>query len=352
MTVSEFPKQDRHKSFYERISKDNLSPLWQRSHILSPNSPAPSVVPAHWDYDGVVRPHIFTAGDIVSADEAEGRVLILENPGLPGSGSVTQTLYAGFQLVLPGEVARAYHHSQSAVRFVIEGDIAYTTAGEERVEMNPGDFLLAPSWRWHEHGNETEPMVWLDGLDIPIASFFSGGFAESAKAISQEKLRPPCESAARYSNNMLPVDWKPDDRTSPILRYPYERSDETLRVMSRGGEPDACHGYKVRFINPTTGGAPTTTISAFVQRFPEKFETAMYQSTDSTVFTVVEGHGQTKIGSHRIKWKPRDVFVAPSWHPIVHRCEKEATLLSFSDRAAQEALGIWREARYLNRKLV
>lgn len=349
MTISEVSTEDRRNAFYELISKDNLSPLWQRLHSLVPKAPVTPVVPVHWDYDGVVRPHIFTAGDIVTAEEAERRVLILENPGLPGSASITQSLYAGLQLVLPGEVARAHRHSQSALRFVIEGSGAYTAVEGERVAMSPGDFVLTPSWRWHDHGNEgDEPMVWLDGLDIPIISFFDAGFAEPGKAISQAELRPPGDSAARYSNNLLPVDWKPGDRNSPILRYPYERSDETLSAMSRGGDPDACHGYKVRFINPATGSTPMPTIAAFIQRLPESFETAAYRSTDSTVFAVVEGHGQTKIGSHRIEWKPRDVFVVPSWHPVVHRCEKEATLFSFSDRAVQETLGLWREARHLN----
>ncbi|AIO35083.1 gentisate 1,2-dioxygenase [Burkholderia cenocepacia] len=348
MTISEVSTEDRRKAFYELIRKDNLYPLWERLHSLVPRSPITEAVPAHWDYDDIVRSRVFTSGDIVTAEEAERRVLILENPGLPGSASVTQSLYAGLQLVLPGEVARAHRHSQSALRFVVEGNGAYTAIDGERVAMSPGDFVLTPSWRWHDHGNETEPIVWLDGLDIPIVSFFGAGFAEPGKEISQAELRLPGDSAARYSNNMLPVDWKPDDRNSPILRYPYERSNETLRAISRSGDPDACHGYKVRFINPATGGAPMPTIAAFIQRFPEKFETAIYRSTDSTVFTVVEGHGQTKIGNRLIKWKPRDIFVVPSWYPVVHRCEKEATLFSFSDRAVQETLGLWREARFLN----
>jgi len=41
----------------------------------------------------------------------------------------------------------------------------------ERTTMRPGDFVVTPSWTWHDHGNETDrPMVWLDGLDTPLAS--------------------------------------------------------------------------------------------------------------------------------------------------------------------------------------
>ena len=38
---------------------------------------------------------------LISAEEAVRRVLILENPGLPGQASITQSLYAGLQLILP-----------------------------------------------------------------------------------------------------------------------------------------------------------------------------------------------------------------------------------------------------------
>jgi len=32
-------------------------------------------------------------------------VLVLENPALRGAASITHTLYAGLQLILPGEIA-------------------------------------------------------------------------------------------------------------------------------------------------------------------------------------------------------------------------------------------------------
>ena len=70
---------------------------------------------------------------------------------------------------MPGEVAPAHRHSQSALRFIIEGHGAYTAVEGERTMMEPGDFVITPSWTWHDHGNDTDqPMVWLDGLDMPI----------------------------------------------------------------------------------------------------------------------------------------------------------------------------------------
>ena len=68
-----------------------------------------------------------------------------------------------------------------------------------------------------------------------------------------------------------------------------------------------------------------------------------YRATDATIFCAVEGRGATTIGDTTFNWLPRDIFVAPSWHPVSHRAADDAVLFSFSDRPAQKALGIWRE---------
>ena len=45
--------------------------------------------------------------------------------------------------------------------------------------MHPGDFILTPSWTYHDHGNPGDaPTVWLDGLDMPIVNLFDTSFAE------------------------------------------------------------------------------------------------------------------------------------------------------------------------------
>jgi gentisate 1,2-dioxygenase len=83
-------------------------------------------------------------------------VLILENPGTPGQSRITGSLYAGLQLILPGEVAHCHRHTQSAIRFVLETTGAYTAVNGERTTMHKGDFILTPSWTYHDHGNTTD----------------------------------------------------------------------------------------------------------------------------------------------------------------------------------------------------
>ena len=265
------PSTER-QAFYDRIGEHSLAPLWERLHSMVTRAPVTPALPAQWDYDNVVRPFLMQAGGLITAKEAERRVLILENPGLRGQTSITHSLFAGLQLIMPGEVAPAHRHSQSALRFIIEGHGAYTAVEGERTMMEPGDFVITPSWTWHDHGNDTDqPMVWLDGLDIPIVRLFDASFAEPANADSQTEARPPGDSLARFGANMLPVDWKPTVKSSPVFNYPYSRSREALATLARNGEPDACHGHKLRYVNPASGESAMPTIGAFMQLLPAGF---------------------------------------------------------------------------------
>ena len=69
------------------------------------------------------RPHLLRTGELISTREAERRVLMLMNPGLEGQAAATSTLFAGMQLILPGEIARAHRHSPSALRVVVKAGV-------------------------------------------------------------------------------------------------------------------------------------------------------------------------------------------------------------------------------------
>lgn len=330
-------------AFYSRIDQESLTPLWEVLGTLVPPEPSSPCVPAIWYYQKV-RPFLMEAGRLITARESERRVLVLENPGLRGASAITRTLYAGLQLILPGEIAPSHRHTQSALRFVVEGSGAYTAVDGERTTMHPGDFIITPSWTFHDHGNPGDtPVVWLDGLDIPMVRFLDAGFAERHVAESQPVTRPEGDALARYGTNMLPLDYVPQSRTTPVFSYPYARSREALEQLRHNGEANACHGFKMQYVNPATGGYPMPTIAAFIQLMPRGFRGRGYRSTDGTVFSVVEGTGQSQIGDRVFEWGPKDVFVVPSWSRVRHEATADAVLFSFSDRPVQKMLGLWRE---------
>ena len=295
------------EEYYQRIAAKHLTPLWEVLASLVPEKPASPCVATIWRY-AELRPWLMESGQLISAHEAVRRVLILENPGLPGSSAITQSLYAGLQLILPGEIAPSHRHTQSALRLIVEGSGAYTAVEGERVIMHPGDFIITPSWTWHDHGNDAER-----------AGGLAGRPGHSDRALARLRLRarttrrrrsrcrvPEGDSLARYGNNLLPVDYEPASRTSPVFAYPYARTRESLEHLRRAGAPHAAHGYKMQFVNPATGGYAMPTMATFVQLLPAGFAGGGYRSTDGTVFHVIEGEGARgrRRAAHRLR-RPR-----------------------------------------------
>lgn len=159
---------DSSGTYYKELASKSLMALWTRPDVLTPE-PATDVVPHKWPWDET-SPALKKSGTLVSPHEAERRVLLLANPGLAPRPGTTQSLIAGFQLVMPGEIAVTHRHTPSAMRFIVEGGGGFTTVNGERTTMEPGDFITTPNWTWHDHGNATEaPNIWLDGLDVPLA---------------------------------------------------------------------------------------------------------------------------------------------------------------------------------------
>ena len=304
--------------FYQRIAKLNAAPLWEVLSEIVGAQPHPASLPTLWSY-AELRPFLMESGALITAREAERRVLMLENPGFPGASRITQSVYAGLQLVLPGEFTNSHRHMACALRFIIEGEGAYTAVDGERVDMHPGDLILTPSWTFHDHGNPgNSPVVWLDGLDIPIVNFYDSSFAEHF----------PDEG----TQDSVAV-------ASPVFAFRYAPAREAL---SGNKLLHPCHGVKVEYLN--ANNAPVTrTLGAFLQRLPAGFQGESYRSTDSTVYCVAEGSGSSRIGDRSFPWSARDIFVVPSWYTVSHQANEESVLFSFSDRPAQKALGLWRE---------
>jgi gentisate 1,2-dioxygenase len=312
------------REYYQRLHQKNAAPLWEVLSDLIPAQPRPAASPALWRYQEM-RSLLLEAGRLITPQEAERRVLILENPSMPGTSLITQSVYAGLQLVDPGETTSTHRHATSAIRFVIESGKGYTAVDGVRTTMHPGDLVLTPSWTYHDHGNPGDtPVIWLDGLDVPIVNILGTSFAES------------------YPGEFQPVTRQDADAEVPF-NFPFERSREALERLHRHGPLDECHGIKMQYANPATGGYPMPTIGAFLQLLPSGFRGAAYRSTDAAVYCVAEGAGRSKIGDAEFDWRKNDVFVVPSWCPVSHQAQGEAVLFSFSDRPVQKVLGLWRE---------
>ena len=121
---------------------------------------------------------------------------------MTGKSRITNSLFAGIQLILPGEIADVHRHVASAIRFVLEGEGAYTAVEGEKTQMKHGDFIITANWAPHDHGNPgKEPVMWLDVLDCR-PSIIS---RRRSPSISTRRCRRPITPTATRSTATPPA---------------------------------------------------------------------------------------------------------------------------------------------------
>jgi gentisate 1,2-dioxygenase len=337
--------QAERDAFYKDLEQYSMGPLWAVLGEALSAEPRVKSVPVLWKWRDV-RPRVLRSGELVTAEEAERRVVMLLNPGLKGKIAATATLYAGVQLILPGEVARTHHHTPSATRFIIEGEGGYTTVSGEKGAMSKGDYLTTPPWAWHDHGNDgNEPVMWLDGLDIPFVMNVDAVFFEEFPTETQPIGKPVDDSLRRWGSNLRPTWETPigGGIYSPVLNYRWT----TCRASLHGLREDAgspFDGIIMEYVNPYTGGPTLPTMAAYLQLLRRGEHTKAHRHVASTVYHVAEGGGYSVIAGQRFDWEEGDTFVVPAWSWHEHAAEAgEAVLFSFSDRPILKAFGLDRE---------
>lgn len=325
------------EELYGVLPGENLQPLWTIEGALTP-VPATAMVPHLWRYEDA-RALLARAGELISAEDADRRVLAFRNPGTAAGelARTTDTLWAAIQLVLPGEVAPPHRHSAAALRYVIEGSGANTAVEGSRFEMEVGDVILTPNWAWHEHGHAgEEPMIWLDGLDLPMVHTLRLVFAEFSATGATPT--PAGSAAALRSGELLPR-WEGAPVERPLV---YRLADvEAAFAQLRELEGSPFDDLIVEYRHPA-GGPVLPTLAASMQLLRPGVRTRSHRHSSSAVYHVVRGSGESLIDGRRIEWAKGDTFALPVWaeHAHANPGEEDALLFSFSDAPAVEALGL------------
>jgi gentisate 1,2-dioxygenase len=307
---------DTLEELFQNAAERAANPLWVVMEAVNPPEPSPKAIPHVWRYREM-RPLLERAGRLVDTERAERRVFMLINPGIAKLPYTTDTLYAGLQLILPGEVARAHRHVAFALRFIIEGGNAYTAVGGEKVLMNPGDLVLTPSFEYHDHGNETQtPMIWLDGLDVPLYQWL------------------PVHFTNPYNDKQYPSE--PAPRDSRLL-YPWAEMQRALDAQSGSFAAQ-------RYVHRTTGGEISATIGAAAERVDRGTSAPRRRETASSIYHVYAGRGKTRIGNESIAWERNDTFAIPAWFPFEHvnTGDETAYLFRYDDRPLLESMAVYR----------
>jgi gentisate 1,2-dioxygenase len=340
-------KQPAQEDSIAQLDRDmagkNLSGYWRLGMEGLPSYPMTAVEPCLWKWADVYE-SLVRAGEVISLENSERRVVRLVNPGLDQRhGFATHTIQISFQYVKPGENARAHRHTPAALRFVVQGNGAYTTVNGQQCIMEPGDLILTPKLTWHDHSNDSkEPMLWLDGLDFPLV--------QALHQVMQERYserRQPIEKSSEEVTDKLGSSIRHGLPLADFFHYKWRDTEPALRALTKTpAARDRFDGYLLEFRNPLTGGPTMTTIQCAVQLLPARAETEAHRHTSTVIYHVFRGKGVTEIGETKFEWQQGDSFVVPLWHRHRHlnrSSSDEAILFSMSDAPAIRALELYRE---------
>lgn len=327
-------------AFHETMAASNLQPLWDRYDDLLPEEPTAPDRPMIWRWQDLL-PFIDRAARDVSMDQAERRVLMLVNPDFDGKVVTTTNLFAGMQILEPGEKARPHRHTPSAMRFIVDGSGGATIVNGKRCEMQPGDLILTPNWAWHEHLNDSDRrIVWLDALDVPLAHNLGTVFSQRGKPNEFVDDLSAVSDGAFAAGGLVPESDAERTPYSPMFRYPWEA---TLGALDNA-DAQSDGSRRVRYTNPVDGSPAVPTLDCYAWRLEKGKGTSPHRSTANAVFIAVDGEGVSQVGDQTIEWAKHDVFTVPHWNWATHEAKSDrAHLFHFTDREVLKRLHFLRD---------
>jgi gentisate 1,2-dioxygenase len=321
--------------FHTKMAAVSVAALWEQT--ARHNHPPDTAHVWHWKD---MNPLIDEAVQQTDMNNAERRVLILQNPTLAAEGrnGAAINLSVNLQVLMPGEKARPHRHTMHALRFALEGDGAVTIVDGKVCTMMPGDMILTPGLTWHEHRHDgKERSVWVDALDVPLHNYMETGEFEPGPAKGVVSLPP--DSA--FATGFTPADTpEAAQRYSPLFRYPWDVAVKTLEAM-----PAAADGSRrLRYTNPVTGGAVMSTIDCYLLGLTGGQATRAYRTNSNCVCVVKEGEGSSQVGEETITWGPKDIFALPHGQWISHTAStKTARIFQITDRETLRRLDYLRD---------
>ena len=264
------------------------------------------------------------AGRLINTALAERRNLILVNPAEGNTYGTVRTLVAAYQMIMPGEWARAHRHTPNALRLILDAQPGtYTEVDGVNIAMAPGDVLLTPNWSTHGHGNQSKACAyWLDFLDVPLVQLLEPMFFEAAED----------DSNGADDSGPAPAEAATDQ---PFV---FSLQDTLRRLGEAKPEPGGPFGTQIELGHPALA-----TTALYMMRLAPGVRTAPYRTTANNIFAVVQGEGASTVDGERFEWRRGDVIAAPAWRPHWHEATDDAMLLRVTDEPVMQHFGWWRE---------
>ena len=304
---------------YASFASLNMEGGWHRRFPALWSEPRENFLPHIWHYDAV-KPILARAGELIDTELAERRNLTMFNPVEGNVYSTVRTIVAAYQMVRPGEFARAHRHTPNALRLILEGSGTYTVVDGKEVEMRPGDVLLTPNWAWHSHENKgDEDCYWMDFLDVPLVHLLEPMFYQPHPEGRESDVVPLAQA---------PIAFRADD----------------IAARLAAATADAAGVRQV-----TLGPASLASLTLDVVELPAGAVFAPQRETANAVYAVMRGHGVLTVGDGPMAWGFGDTIAMPAWREFALQAGGHgARLLKVSDRALLEKLGWYRTSADLS----
>ena len=306
--------EDLPVEYREALNAQNLVPLWPSLRaVLPPGVPTRATQAVHWPY-ATLRPLLLKAGELTPIEKAERRVLVLANPGHGlEKMQASAAMYLGMQLLLPGEWAPSHRHTPNAVRMIVEGEGAYTTVDGQKCPMQRGDLILTPTGLWHEHGHDgTEPVVWLDVLDLPLVYYMEASYHVNS---DRQQVKVGHGENRHARGGLLPTPVFERAKTDyPMLRYPW--ADARAALESLAADQPELQAVQMTYVNPQTGGHAENILGFYAMMLRPCQSLTLPARSPAMVFHLIEGSATVQVDDQRFTLAEADTCCAPGYTPV------------------------------------
>ena len=300
--------------YRDALTHRNLVPLWPSLRsVLPPHIPTRKTAPTHWSFSGL-RSLLLKAGEVTPIEKAERRVLVLANPGHGlEKMQASSAIYLGMQLLLPGEVAPAHRHTPNAVRLMVEGSGAWTLVNGEKCFMERGDLILTPTGLRHEHGHEgTEPVIWLDVLDLPLVHYLETSYHEETPS---QHIKPGDSAKVYARGGMVPAPAFARASTPyPMLRYPWSQARAALSALAE--DRSDLDFLQIQYVNPENGQDPESILAFYALMLRPGQSLRLPARSPAQVFHVIEGAAEARIADRIFSMALSDTCVSPGYTSV------------------------------------
>jgi gentisate 1,2-dioxygenase len=199
---------------------------------------------------------------------------------------------------------------------IVEGEGAYTTVDGEKCPMHRGDLILTPTGLWHEHGHDgSEPVVWLDVLDLPVVYYLEASYAIEGR---RQTVKAERGDVVYARGGIVPTPvFARSNKAYPLLRYPWAEARAALVAL--GADQPGLATVQVSYVNPETGGDALNILGFHALMLRPGQALGLPVRSPASVFHLIEGGISAEIDGREFTLAEADTCCAPGYTAVTLR---------------------------------